>query len=219
MHPWQYMYLVAGCVTIAWAFILLFFLPSDPTLAPGLTDRERFITISRLVKNNTGVRSTHFKWNEAWELFFDIKFWILVTIAFLTMITNGPVTTFVPLFISGFGFSQFSSLLLVIPLSFLSGLGQLLSTFLAGKVQGSRSYIMAFCQIGPIVGALLSWNLPRSEKGGLLFATYILVGYASTYAVLMGLQLANTAGYTKRSLASAGIFLGYCLGELVHISR
>jgi hypothetical protein len=29
----------------------------------------------------------------------------------------------------------------------------------------------------------------------------------------MGLQIANTAGYTKRSFTSSGIFMGYCLGN------
>lgn len=30
----------------------------------------------------------------------------------------------------------------------------------------------------------------------------------------MGLTVANCAGYTKRSVSSSGIFVGYCLGEL-----
>jgi hypothetical protein len=32
---------------------------------------------------------------------------------------------------------------------------------------------------------------------------------------LMGLQIANTAGYTKRAVTSSGIFVGYCLGNFV----
>ncbi|KAL4988559.1 hypothetical protein BDW68DRAFT_176839 [Aspergillus falconensis] len=35
------------------------------------------------------------------------------------------------------------------------------------------------------------------------------------YAVLMGLQIANIAGYTKRSLSSSGLYIGYCLGNFV----
>lgn len=31
----------------------------------------------------------------------------------------------------------------------------------------------------------------------------------------MGLNIANTAGYTKRSVSSAGLFVGYCIGELI----
>lgn len=32
---------------------------------------------------------------------------------------------------------------------------------------------------------------------------------------MVGLQLANTAGYTKRAASSAGIFIGFCVGSFV----
>lgn len=46
-----------------------------------------------------------------------------------------------------------------------------------------------------------------------MFGCYILASFGGAYAVLMGLQIANTAGYTKRSVTSSGIFVGYCLGK------
>lgn len=60
---------------------------------------------------------------------------------------------------------------------------------------------------------MLLWRLPSSAIGGLLFGAYILGANSGAYVLLMGMQLANTAGYTKRSLASSGMFVGYCLGE------
>jgi len=55
-------------------------------------------------------------------------------------------------------------------------------------------------------------NDPQA-KGGLLFGAFILPSTGSAYVVLMGLQVANVAGYTKKSVASAGLFVGYCLGK------
>lgn len=69
--------------------------------------------------------------------------------------------------------------------------------------------------MGTTLAALLLWLLPRSQKGALLFACYILPSVGAGYAVLMGLGLANTAGYTKRTVASSGIYIGYCLGNFV----
>lgn len=37
--------------------------------------------------------------------------------------------------------------------------------------------------------------------------------------MLMGLQVANIAGYTKRSIASSGFYVGYCLGEHIPLGR
>lgn len=61
------------------------------------------------------------------------------------------------------------------------------------------------------LAALLLWLLPRSASGGLLFGIIILPSTGA--AILMGLLVANTAGYTKRSAASSGLFIDYDVGE------
>ncbi|KAF1358167.1 MFS general substrate transporter [Lizonia empirigonia] len=151
LSPWQYMYLVAGSITVLWSLVILFFLPPDPIRARGFSDRERYIAVARMKENNSGVRNRHFKVAQLWESLCDVKFWLIFSIAFLMMIANGPVSSFIPIIISG----------------------------------------------------------------GLLFGCYILASFGGAYAVLMGLQIANTAGYTKRSVTSSGIFVGYWLGNFV----
>ena len=63
------------------------------------------------------------------------------------------------------------------------------------------------------MACFLLWFLPFSDSGGMLFACYILSTYGSGYAVLMGVQIANTAGYTKRAIASSGLYIGYAFGK------
>ena len=86
------------------------------------------------------------------------------------------------------------------------------------KFNGWRAYIVAITVCGTILGALLLWQLPQSATGPKLFAVFILASYGGGYGVLMSLQIANTAGYTKRSLGSSGMFVGYCLGTFPHPS-
>lgn len=90
----------------------------------------------------------------------------------------------------------------------------LLLTYLAMKYPGIRCWLIAIAQLLTTFASLLLWKLPESMRGGLLFGVYILPSVGAGYAVLMGLQVANTAGYTKRSVTSSGLFVGYCLGEL-----
>jgi hypothetical protein len=104
----------------------------------------------------------------------DPKFWIVFSVAFLIMIANGPVSTFIPIFIAGFGFSPLESLLLVVPAGAIIGTIELLAPLAAYKTPRIRTYIIAICQCGTIMAALLLWLLPRENKGGLLFATYFL---------------------------------------------
>ncbi|KAL1959131.1 hypothetical protein VTO42DRAFT_2918 [Malbranchea cinnamomea] len=215
LSPWKYMYLVAGSVTVAWSVVIYFFMPPDPVRAKGFTDRERYIAVARMRANNTGVRNTHFKISQVWEALLDIKFWLLFSAAFLIMIANGPVSSFTPIIISSFGFNALNSLLLTMPAGFVSGTIELIVPLLAYKFRNIRTWLIVACELGTIMSSLLLWLLPRDNKGGLLFGVYFLASFGGAYAVLMGLQIANTAGYTKRSIVSSGTFIGYCLGNFV----
>ncbi|CAI6341514.1 unnamed protein product [Periconia digitata] len=215
LNSWQYMYLVAGIITILWALVILFFMPPDPIRAKGFNSRERYIAVARMRENNSGVRNTHFKAEQVWESLFDIKFWLIFATAFLMMIANGPVSSFIPIIISGFGFNRLNSLLLTLPAGVVIGSIELAAPYLAFRIPNIRTWVVAVCQLGTITASILLWQLPRESKGGLLFGCYILASFGGGYAVLMGLQIANTAGYTKRSVTSSGIFVGYCLGNFV----
>lgn len=213
LNSWQYMYLFAGALTITWAIAILFLLPPDPIRAKGFNDRERYIAVARMRENNSGVRNTHFKTEQVWESLMDVRFWLMFSMAFLIMIANGPVSSFIPIIISGFGFNRLNSLLLNIPIGVIIGTLELSIPYVAYKTSGIRTWLVVGCQCGTILASFLLWLLPRSDKGGLLFGCYILASFGASYAVLMGLQIANTAGYTKRSVTSSGIFVGYCLGS------
>ncbi|KAF2727747.1 MFS transporter [Polyplosphaeria fusca] len=215
LNSWQYMYLVAGAITVLWAVAVYFVMPPDPIRAKGFNNRERYIAVARMRENNSGVRNTHFKIEQVWESLLDIRFWLIFATAFLMMIANGPVSSFIPIIINGFGFNQLNSLLLMMPGGVIIGSIELGTPYLAYRIPGIRTWLVAICQIGTILASILLWLLPRDAKGGLLFACYILASFGGGYAVLMGLQIANTAGYTKRSVTSSGIFVGYCLGNFV----
>ncbi|QPG97371.1 hypothetical protein C2857_006217 [Epichloe festucae Fl1] len=212
---WRLMFYFAGGMTIAWGILLLFILPADPIRAKGLEPRERYVLVARLRTNNSGVRNTHYKMNQALELAGDPKFWIIFSISFLCMFANAPLSTFVPLIVKGFGYSNLQSLLLFIPVGAWSGTFQLIFCYLAMTYPGIRTWLIFIAQMVTTLAALLLWVLPLSAKGALVFATCFLSTLGGGYVVLMGLQLANTAGYTKRSIASSGLYVGYCFGNFV----
>lgn len=87
------MYIVAGSITVVWSFVILFFLPPDPIRAKIMTERERYIAVARMRVNNSGVRNTHFKIEQLWELLLDVKFWLSFAMAFLILVANGPVSS------------------------------------------------------------------------------------------------------------------------------
>ncbi|KPI37123.1 putative transporter [Cyphellophora attinorum] len=215
LSTWKYMYTFAGSVTILWAIVIMAFLPPNPVHARGFSERERYIAVARLRTNNTGVRNTHFKPAQALELVYDARFWLAVATAFCIMVTNGPLSTFVPIIVSGFGYSPLNSLLLSMPCGAVAGVETLLVTWIASKLshRNWNTWIIAACQVPSIVAAVLPWQLPADAQGARLFALYLLGGFASPYGVLMALHTANYAGYTKKSVTASGLFMGYCLGN------
>ncbi|PLN78361.1 MFS general substrate transporter [Aspergillus taichungensis] len=215
LSPWKYMYLFGGSVTIVWGVLVLFLLPPDPIRARGFDSRQRYIAVARLRVNNAGVRNTHYKKSQVIELLGDLKFWLMFFIAFLSMIANGPISTFTPIIINSMGFDTLTSLLLMMPSGLYAGSLMLVAPYLAYRFKNIRSWLVCVCVLMSTVAALLLLLLPFSKTGGLLFACYILPSVGGGYAVLMGLQIANIAGYTKRAVASAGLYIGYCLGNFV----
>lgn len=207
------MYYFGGGATIIWGAVLYFLLLPDPVRAKGFDSRERYIMVARLRTNNSAIRNTHLSFLQIQELFLDLKFWLLFSCSFLVMIANGPITTFFPIIISGFGFNELNSLLLSIPPGIYAGFLQLILPYIAYRFKNCRSYLIVGAMLLTTLAALLLWLLPRSATGGLLFGIIILPSTGAAYAILMGLLVANTAGYTKRSAASSGLFIGYCLGE------
>lgn len=195
--------------------VILFFLPADPIRAKGFSEREHYIAVARLRENNSGVRNTHFKLGQAIELSLDVKFWLLLSTAFVMLLVNSPVTTFIPIIINQLGFTGFTSLLLIMPAGVIIGTVQLVAPYCAMKLKNARVWIIVVTCAMSLLGSILLWQLPISQTGGRLFAVYILAFYGGGYAVLMGLTIANCAGYTKRSLSSSGIFIGYCLGKSI----
>ncbi|KAL2831031.1 major facilitator superfamily domain-containing protein [Aspergillus pseudoustus] len=215
LSPWKYMFLFAGAVTILWSIVVLVFLPGDPTRARGFSPREAYIAVARLRTNNTGVRNLHFKASQILDALLDLRFWLVLAIALLTMIANGPQSTFQAIIVNSFGFSPLNSLLILMPFGFIIGTIQLVGPYLAYRYTNVRTYIVIACQCLTILSSLLLWFLPRSALGGLLVGVYFLGSFGGAYVVLMTIQVANTAGYTKRAFTSAGIFVAYSVGNVV----
>lgn len=208
------MYFFGGSVTILWAFVIYFFMPPDPIRAKALNHREKYIAVARLRKNNAGVRNLHFKKAHAIELLTDVKFWLIFAQGYLSFIAAAPVTSFSPIIVAyGFNVGALRTILYLAPGGIFVGLWVLGTTYLAYKKKNVRIIIVFCAQCVGTVAATLLWKLPITQLGGLLFSCYILPGFSVGWGLLMGLQIGNTAGYTKRVMGSSGIFLGNVLGN------
>ncbi|OJJ52430.1 hypothetical protein ASPSYDRAFT_164820 [Aspergillus sydowii CBS 593.65] len=223
LPEWQLMFLILGAVTAGFGLVLIPILPDSPATAIFLTKTERAIAIQRTLENKTGVLDTGtFNVKHAIEALKDPQAWLLVLYTFCVNLWNGGLTTFLALLLKGFGFSTFQSLLWQAPLGAAEILYLVFTAVFATHVRSkrifagsSRIFMMVFSTAASLLGVLLVWKIDDSNKAGRLMGIYISVGYAINIPLCMSLVTSNVAGFSKRSVVSAMVFIAYCLGNIV----
>lgn len=81
LERWQYVFLIFGAISIAWAILFLIFMPDLPSTARFLTEEEKVVAVERVAINRQGVKNKSFKKYQVWQFIKDPKTWILFTMA------------------------------------------------------------------------------------------------------------------------------------------
>ncbi|WWC93141.1 uncharacterized protein L201_008108 [Kwoniella dendrophila CBS 6074] len=215
-HPWKSMYYFCGSLTIAWGFIIWFFLPDSP-LSPGkyFTEEEKLILIKRFEENPWGSSQQSIKSNQILEAFVDIKTWIYLLMGASIYICNGSVTAFGARIISGFGYTPIQSNALLVPGGFVTVVTIAFFSYFADKYKNIRTLLLPASTIPVIVGALVIWQAPWHPTVGPLIGYYLVASFGAPYVLLLTLASSNTAGATKKGVTSGFIFVGYNVGNIV----
>ncbi|CAG8980630.1 hypothetical protein HYALB_00012817 [Hymenoscyphus albidus] len=214
LSPWKLIYLILGAVTILWGILFLIFVPDNPATTSWLTEEERIVALQRVIENKTGTKSRAFVKSQAWEAITDPKILLLGLISFVNAVVSGGLS-FGSLIIQGFGYTALQTALMNMPLSFLQSVFMLLAGYTMHKLSNSRLYVATVAMILPIIGTLLINQLATENKWGRLVGLWLLASYPTGFMVLLSLLASNIAGTTKKSTASALVFIMYCAGQIV----
>ncbi|OBT82514.1 hypothetical protein VE02_09591 [Pseudogymnoascus sp. 03VT05] len=213
---WKLIFLILGAVTSAYAVVLFLFLPDSPAKAVFLTPKERAIAVQRTLENKTGVLDFgSFKWNQALEATLDPQTWFLVLYTFTSNLANGGLTTFAPIITTGFGFSNFKALLLQMPLGGAEIVFILLSAAITTFIPSSRILCMTFNILISMLGMLLVWKLDPENAAGREVGLTLSVVYAVNLPISLSIISSNVAGFSKKSVVTASLFVAYCAGNIV----
>ncbi|KAF4334034.1 transporter [Fusarium beomiforme] len=137
-------------------------------------------------------------------------------------VVNAVTSTFTPLIINvSMGFTGLNSLLLTIPTGAVGVVVTIGSSWMTKKLSkyNPKVWSLTFSTYILLMSCLLIWNIPDMADGFKLVCLHLLAFHPAAYAVLMNLSIVNVAGYTKRSMVSAGLFVGYCVGKSPSVSH
>jgi MFS family permease len=152
MHPWQYMYSIAGAFTTFWGVALWWIFPDTPQHATGFTEDERKLLMERVRGNNAGAENKTFKTHQVVEALKDYQLWGICILSVVSCTGSGAVTTFAPIVFNGMGFTTFESLLLNLPIGALAFICILGSGYMGQKIPNARLHIVAGACLPVILG-------------------------------------------------------------------
>ncbi|CAG9990028.1 unnamed protein product [Clonostachys byssicola] len=213
---WKALYLICGGATLLWGFVLLWLLPQSITDCKRFTIEERAILIGRVAANQTGIINKKFKLYQVREALLDGQVWVLFFFTLFNETINGGYATFGKLIVKGVvNGDTLKTVLYAFPSGGFLTFFILSGTFLSTKFKDSRTIVMIVYLFPTIIGTTLVWQLPRSNKYGLLLSYYIINSFVASLVLSIQMAGGNVAGYTKRLTSTCFIFIAYCAGNIV----
>jgi len=215
LRRWQYIYLLAGCLTVLFA-LWCFLVPSSPATAWFLTADERVVAVERLRRGRAGVRCAKFKAAQVREALLDAKTWLIFVMMASAYTTNGAVSGFGPLIVKTFGWSTLHSILFQFPLGALCFITILATGWLSSRVRNARIALLVLCCLPVIAGCAVIWRSRWTYRAAAPVVGYSIIGtFGAVVSLVITLGMSNVAGHTKKSFMAATIFVAYCVGNIV----
>lgn len=90
----------------------------------------------------------------------------------------------------------------------------IISSVGAAYIKKSRCIIMMLSSCVSILGWSLVGFLPSDNISGRLCGAYIFSVYAAGFPLALSIISSDVAGFTKKTVVSGLVFLGYCAGNI-----
>ncbi|KAK5206895.1 hypothetical protein LTR41_007428 [Exophiala xenobiotica] len=212
---WMYVFIIFGSISIALGILALIMLPDLPSTAKFLTDAEKVIAAKRVSVNRQGIKNHHFKKYQMWQTLRDPKTWILFVMATGAQIPNSAITQFTSLVIKSFDVDTLGTQYLQIPGGAIQFLALLGGGIICSRWPNLRCITMIVANTICIIGSGLLVGLPNSNKWGRLVGLWLCFFQGLGFSMSLTMVSSNVAGYTKKQLTAAILFIGYCVGNII----
>ncbi|KAJ5381673.1 uncharacterized protein N7496_004101 [Penicillium cataractarum] len=116
--------------------------------------------------------------------------------------------------IAGFGYSNFNTILVSLPISVFTFIWVIMSTIITSKFRRSRCITAACLSLISLAGCLMVSQIDPSKKVARLAGMWLFPAYSAGIPIILSIIASNVGGYTKRTTVSAVVFIGNCAGNI-----
>ncbi|KAI0010216.1 MFS general substrate transporter [Xylariaceae sp. FL0662B] len=220
LAPWMYIFLVFGSISLAWGLVFLLCMPDLPSTARFLDERQRVVAVERVAMNRQGVKNRHFKTYQMWQCLRDPKTWILFVMAVAAQVPNAAQSSFTSIILETFGFDVLETQYMQIPGNVIQFSSLLLSGWISSRFPNTRCAVMLASNLicvgcGAALVALPVGADGTDNKWGRLVALWLCSFTSVGFSMSLTMVSSNVAGYTKKQLTGAFLFVGYCVGNII----
>ncbi|WVQ85169.1 hypothetical protein IAT38_007334 [Cryptococcus sp. DSM 104549] len=215
IKAYQGIFLFIGCISFAFVPVIYFMVPNSPVTARFLRKgNDRVIAVDRLKENQTGTKSSKWKWDQVWETYRDPKTYIWSAMYLCTATPSGGFGAFGGLVVKGLGFTSFKAILMQAPTGAIAICTLLVTIYFTNKFK-ARWIVVACCVIPPIGGAVGLCRVDRGDPYTLLACYYVAQTLAGIQPLLFSWANTNAGGSTKRVVVFATMFVAQCTGNVI----
>lgn len=145
-----------------------------------MNGRDRAIVLAHIKENNAGVIDRSFKKEQALEALLDFNLWSNAFMIGSAGIPNVVFSSFGTLVISGFGYTPFNSLLLLMPMGFTAAFSVFVSGYIGQRFKDVRYYVLIFDSSIALIGSMMAWLGPR-DRPSVLFVYEPLAQFSRSH--------------------------------------
>ncbi|KAH8884898.1 MFS transporter [Thozetella sp. PMI_491] len=214
LPQWMYVFLIFGSVSLSWGVVFTIFMPDIPSTAWFLSDQERVVAVERVAANRQGVKNHRFKRYQLWQALRDPKTWILFIMAIAAQIPNAAQSSFTSIILETFGFSALETQYMQIPGSVVQIVSLLVSGWISSRWPNMRCAVMFAGNLACVIcGAVLVGI--KDNRWARLVAIWLCSLQSVGFSLSLTMVSSNVAGYTKKTVTGAFLFVGYCVGNII----
>ncbi|WVF67579.1 hypothetical protein IAT40_002337 [Kwoniella sp. CBS 6097] len=212
---WRFEFIIIGAACAAWGIAMAYIIPDSPYTCKRFTRSEKIVIMSRKRDDYHAVEKRQLKWDQIKESALDVRTYLFFLLGLTANIPNGGTSNFGTLMTRGFGFNTLNTTLLQIPYGLSQTLFICASIYVNHKTHhlNIRTYLMAGILLFTVAGfAMMAYGTNQGTK---LLGYYFTGASNATFSLSLSLVTGNVGGNTKKMIASAMVFIGVGLGNVI----